>query len=195
MDFAELYQTDVTKHIEKKGNFNYLSWPYAVAEFRKACPNGSWIVRHFGENNQPYCQTDAGCFVEVTVYPDAEKNGVRFTQVHPVLNHQNKTVMTPNAFEINTSIQRCLVKAIALATGIGLHIYAGEDLPESSEPKLPSPPISEDRANLLYSLIEETASDIDKFLDYYKIACIEDITTANYDKILATLQNKMGVKK
>ena len=58
MNFEELYKTDVTAHIEKKGKFNYLSWPYAVAEFRKACPEGTWSIRHFGENKQPYCQTD-----------------------------------------------------------------------------------------------------------------------------------------
>ena len=132
MDFAELYQTDVRAHIEKKGKFSYLSWPYAVAELRKNCPDSTWTISHFGDNNQPYCQTDAGCFVEVTVYV----NDVGFTQIHPVLNFKNQTVESPNAFEVNTSIQRCLVKAIALATGIGLHIYAGEDLPEA--PKITS---------------------------------------------------------
>lgn len=139
-DFATLYRTDVTKHIEKKGRFSYLSWPYAVSEFRKNCPNGTWQVRSFGENNQPYCQTDAGCFVEVEVYPDVNgidgahpSSQVSFTQIHPVLNHQNKPIKEPNSFDINTSIQRCLVKAIALATGIGLHIYAGEDLPEDPD--------------------------------------------------------------
>ena len=134
MDFAELYQTDVTKHIEKKGNFNYLSWPYAVAEFRKACPEGSWRIRHFASeelmHEHPYCITESGCFVEVTVIPDIGREEIQFTQIHPVLDYKNKPVLNPDAFQVNTSIQRCLVKAIALATGIGLHIYAGEDLPE-----------------------------------------------------------------
>ena len=51
------------------------------------------------------------------------------TQIHPVLDHRNQTINEPNAFEINTSIQRCLAKAIALH-GLGLYIFAGEDLPE-----------------------------------------------------------------
>lgn len=133
MDFAELYKTDVKKHITKKGKFNYLSWPYAVSEFRKACPNGTWHIRHFLED--PYCQSDAGCFVEVSVCPDVSSPQVAFTQIHPVLDYKNSTIKEPNAFQINTSIQRCLVKAIALATGIGLHIYAGEDLPEDDKKK------------------------------------------------------------
>ena len=135
MNFQDLYQTDVSKHIEKKGKFNYLSWVYAVKVFRQSFPNGTWEIKHFGDNHQPYCQTDAGAFVEVTVFPEPD-NAVGFTQVHPVLDHRNKTILKPNAFDINTSIQRCLAKAIAL-TGLGLHIYAGEDLPE--EEKKPEP--------------------------------------------------------
>lgn len=72
----------------------------------------------------PYMRTDCGYFVEVGVTVD----GVERTQVHPVLNHQNKPIDHPNSFEINTAIQRCLAKAIALH-GLGLYIYAGEDLP------------------------------------------------------------------
>lgn len=131
MNFAELYKTDVTKHIEKKGKFSYLSWPFAVAEFRKNCPEGTWRIEHF--EGKPYCASDAGHFVEVTVYPEGNVQG--FTQVHPILNGANKPIAAPNSFEVNTSIQRCLVKAIALATGIGLHIYAGEDLPDGDEAK------------------------------------------------------------
>ena len=151
MDFKELYEIDVTKHIEKKGRFNYLSWVYAVKEFRKAFPEGTWIVKHFGENEQPFCQTDAGAFVEVTVYPNPDTIG--FTQVHPVLNHQNKTIETPNAFDINTSIQRCLAKAIAL-TGIGLHIYAGEDTAQYDEAPPEEP--------------KKTSADIEPYLDQQK---------------------------
>ena len=145
MDFEKLYKTDVKEHIEKKGKFSYLSWPYAVAEFRKACPEGSWNIQTYGENQQPYCQTDAGCFVMVTVYPEVHNRvGQGFSQVHPVLDFKNKTVTEPNAFQINTSIQRCLVKAIALATGIGLHIYAGEDLPDEPPTKPPKTNMGDD---------------------------------------------------
>jgi hypothetical protein len=52
----------------------------------------------------------------------------------PVMDHRNKAIQKPNAFEVNTAMQRCLVKAIALH-GLGLYIYAGEDLPEGEEPK------------------------------------------------------------
>ena len=69
------------------------------------------------------------------------------TQVHPVLDHQNKAITAPNAFQINTSIQRCLAKAIALH-GLGIHIYAGEDLP-------PSPPLDKMQQKELLDLLKE----------------------------------------
>ena len=123
--FAETERIDVTRHIEKKGQFSYISWVFAVSEFRKAYPDGYWRIKDDGA--LPYSKDESGAYVAVTVYLHKECPG--FTQIHPVLNHKNKPIATPNSFDINTSIQRCLVKAIAIATGIGLHIYAGEDLP------------------------------------------------------------------
>jgi hypothetical protein len=128
--FDDLYKIDVKKHIEKKGQFSYLSWPYAVAELRKAAPDATWETIKF--DGKPYCETKAGCFVEVAV----TVNGITLSQIHPVLDMRNQTILAPNAFQINTSIQRCLVKAIALH-GLGLYIYAGEDLPEVEPIKHP----------------------------------------------------------
>lgn len=122
--FEELNKVDVKQHIEKKGGFSYLSWPYAVTELRKRHPTATWRAVRF--EGKPFLQTaENGCFVEVEVTVD----GVSLSQVHPVLDHRNKPIPIPNAFDINTSLQRALVKAIALH-GLGLYIYAGEDLPE-----------------------------------------------------------------
>ena len=126
--FEILNKVDVSKFTEKKGQFNYLSWAHAVRELLKACPEATWEV-HLFENEhgtkQPYLKNGTGSYVQVSV--DVE--GVVRTQIHPVLDHRNQTINEPNAFEINTSIQRCLAKAIALH-GLGLYIFAGEDLPE-----------------------------------------------------------------
>jgi hypothetical protein len=126
--FAELSKIDVSEHIEKKGKFSYLSWAWAVDQLRKKHPDATWEVIRF--NGMPFLQTECGYFVEVAV----TVNGITLSQIHPVLNNQNRPIAQPNAFEINTSIQRCLVKAIALH-GLGLYIYAGEDLPMEEPPK------------------------------------------------------------
>lgn len=132
--FDELNKLDVSKHVEKKGNFSYLSWPYAVGELRKKHPTATWEVCRF--NGLPFLSTDAnGCFVEVAVTVE----GVRLSQIHPILDVRNKPIPIPNAFDINTSLQRALVKAIALH-GLGLYIYAGEDLPEVISPSAKSVP-------------------------------------------------------
>jgi hypothetical protein len=125
--FDELSKVDCSKHVEKKGKFSYLSWPFAVSELRKRHPEATWEVCRF--NGAPFMETNAGVFVEVAV----TVNGCTLSQIHPVLNSNNRPIAQPNAFEINTSIQRALVKAIALH-GLGLFVYAGEDLPEGEEP-------------------------------------------------------------
>ena len=124
--FAELNKIDVSKYVEQKGRFNYLSWAYAVRELKKAFPSSTWGVIK-SENGSPFMQTACGYFVEVWV----EVEGCRLSQIHPVLDNTNKPLDSPNAFQINTSIQRALAKAIALH-GLGLYVFAGEDLPESS---------------------------------------------------------------
>lgn len=129
--FEEMSKIDVSDRVEKKGKFSYLSWPYAVSEFRKNCPGGVWNVAR--NNGSPVITTDHGHFVEVVVTPDIAVPELSFSQIHPILDSNNRPIQSPNAFQVNTSIQRCLVKAIALATGLGLYVYAGEDLPEQSK--------------------------------------------------------------
>ncbi len=124
--FSKLAAIDCSKHVEKKGKFAYLSWPFAVRMLRENAPGATWEVRRF--DGLPYQATSAGVFVEVAVTVD----GITLSQIHPVLNAANKPIAEPNAFDINTSLQRALVKAIALH-GLGLYIYAGEDLPVQAE--------------------------------------------------------------
>ena len=121
--FKALADINVSEHIEKKGQFNYLSWPYAVQQLRMFDDTATWVVQRF--NGLPYLSTECGTFVEVAV----TVRNVTLSQIHPVLDSRNKPIPVPSAFDINTSIQRCLVKAIALH-GLGLSVYAGEDLPQ-----------------------------------------------------------------
>lgn len=183
--FARLNQINVNEHVEKKGQFSYLSWPYAVAQLRLVDPAAHWEVRRF--DGLPYLKADAGHFVEVAV----TVQGITLSQIHPVLDGKNRPIFEPSAFDINTSIQRCLVKAIALH-GLGLYIYAGEDLPESDKPaddsdKSPKAPItpitaSEGRpsaAQVRYieRLINETGSDLSKVLDYFGVETLAELTS------------------
>tara|TARA_R110000824_G_scaffold28046_2_gene94596 strand:+ start:3966 stop:4553 length:588 start_codon:yes stop_codon:yes gene_type:complete len=168
--FEKLNKVDVSKFTEKKGQFNYLSWAHAVRELLKACPEATWEV-HLFENaegtKQPYMKNGTGSYVQVSVDVD----GVIRSQIHPVLDHRNQPIDNANAFQINTSIQRCLAKAIALH-GLGLYIFAGEDLPEADPlssaqsyelNELASNIQNEETRNTIYQAIESKQIDTGNF--------------------------------
>lgn len=164
--YEELSKINVSEHIEKKGKFSYLSWAWAVDVLRKHDPSATWEVIRF--DGMPYMKTDCGYFVEVAV----TVQGVTLSQIHPVLNNQNKPITQPNAFEINTSIQRCLVKAIALH-GLGLYIYAGEDLPLDG-------PITQEQVGTIKVKVMELAKMRNvKDTDVYGFLKVGDITKLN----------------
>lgn len=128
MNFAEAYQLAIGEHVEKKGKFSYLSWAYAVRFLREHYPSATWRI-HENEAGLPIFSLGESHFVKITVI----LNGQEFTQWHPILDNNNRPIKEPSTFHINTSIQRGLTKAIGLATGIGLALYAGEDLPKEGD--------------------------------------------------------------
>ena len=147
--FTELTTVDETKHIKKKGQFKYLSWPYAVRELKNRHPEATWETHEYDHvingvtTKEPFMATRCGFFVKVTVTVE----GIPATQIHPVLDNRNEPLAAPNAFQINASIQRCLAKAIALH-GLGLHLYAGEDLPTQ-------PPLDDEQTKELLTLLKD----------------------------------------
>jgi hypothetical protein len=187
--FARLNQINVSDHLEKKGEFSYLSWPFAVAQLRLADPEACWEVRRF--DGLPYLRSETGYFVEVAV----TVQGVTLSQLHPVLDSKNRPLAEPTAFDINTSIQRCLVKAIALH-GLGLYIYAGEDLPngEGPKPQPKSPAVQSHRlitsAQLRYlkRLIAEAKSSEQAILDYFNLDKLEELPMKEFDRALQALR-------
>lgn len=129
MKFEELYNTNVNAFIEQKGKFNYLSWTYAVKELKKAFPDATY--QQVYNNNSPYFKDDSGCYIKIKLWLTKEDRKEDFYQDfnHPVLDNQNKPILNPNSFQVNTSFMRGLTKLIGMTTGIGLYIYTGEDLP------------------------------------------------------------------
>ena len=167
--FMKLFKTDVSEYVKKKGNFNYLSWAYAVQELKRACPTARWGVTK-AEDGSPFFKTSCGYFVEVWV--DVE--GVSLSQVHPVLDNRNNAIENPNAFQINTSLQRALAKCIALH-GLGLYIFAGEDLPEPDA-------LTPNEEENLYHLAKPLGK---KFLDDLKAKVSKmEINTNNYENCM-----------
>ena len=177
--FMKLFKTDVSEYVKQKGNYNYLSWCFAVQELKRACPTARWGVTK-AENGEPFLKTECGYFVDVWV----EVDGVSLSQIHPVLDNRNDPIEKPNAFQINTSLQRALAKCIALH-GLGLYIFAGEDLPEPNA----LTPTEEDN---LYDLAKPLGK---KFVDDLKNKAGKmELHANNYEAVIEKIQNMIKEK-
>ena len=204
--FVALSKINVNEHVERKGQFSYLSWPFAVSQLRQFDPTATWRVERF--DGLPYLNTEAGCFVEVSVCV----KGISLSQIHPVLDSKNRPILAPTAFDINTSIQRCLTKSIALH-GLGLYLYSGEDLPlASDEPKTedkpvvpelkpgaapaPATPIRQGKVITIAQiaqierLLTETGSDRTKLLAYFGVETLAEIAVADYPRVVRSLEKR-----
>ncbi|MCS3600186.1 DUF1071 domain-containing protein [Bacillus sp. JUb91] len=177
--FSKLAQIDCSEHVEKKGRFSYLSWAWAVKKLREVDPTATWEVKRF--DGVPYLKTDCGYFVEVEV----TVQGLPLSQIHPILNNQNKPIAEPNSFDINTSIQRCLVKAIALH-GLGLYIYAGEDLPEIQEDPISSQQVGEIKLNIK-KLATLRKVDEGTIKGHLSVTEITELTKTQADEVIKKL--------
>ena len=146
--FADLSSINVNDYTEKKGKFTYLSWAFAVQELLKRYPEATW------ETPEPTVYPDGTMMVWCKITVET----VTRTAYLPVLDHNNKPIPNPNAFQVNTAMQRCLAKAISLM-GLGLYIYAGEDLPEVTDYALANQKIEADNPVLFREWLEEIGEE------------------------------------
>jgi len=148
-EFISLYNINVNDKVEEKNGLSYLSWSYARAEFKKVYPDATYEIKLF--DNKPYVfDEDLGymVFTSVTVWDlthemrlpvmdwanKAMKNKEYTYKVKDYNTKQyvDKTVATATMFDVNKAIMRCLTKNLAMF-GLGLYIYAWEDLPEEQK--------------------------------------------------------------
>ena len=131
--FATMSQIDISKMTERKNGFTYLSWAHAYRMLRQYCPEAEIVKSVFAMpdgRRLPYMVDEAGyAYVQVTVIIE----DYTCVEVMPVLNHANRPVQNPDSFAVNASLQRCMAKAISMATGLGIHLYCGEDTAGFSE--------------------------------------------------------------
>lgn len=140
--FETLSAIDVSGKTEKKSNLTYLSWAWAWGELKNKYPDASYKIYEneiddlliHGEQAFPikrnvnYFTDGRTAWVKVSVTVDGQEH----IEMLPVMDHRNKSIALNalDSFAVNKTIQRALTKAIA-RHGLGLYIYAGEDLPEA----------------------------------------------------------------
>ena len=124
--FNDLYAVNVNGHTEKKNGLTYLSWAWAWGEIKKKHPDATYTV-YENADGWNYHTDGRTCWVKTGV----TVNGIEHIEYLPVMDYKNKSISTENvtSFDVNKAIQRSLTKACA-RHGLGLYIYAGEDLPE-----------------------------------------------------------------
>lgn len=132
--FVQLNGINVKDKVEKKNGLAYLSWAWAWGEVKKLHPDATYTV-YENANGMNYHTDGRTCWVKTGV----TVNGIEHIEYLPVMDNRNKSIELDRvtSFDVNKAIQRSITKACA-RHGLGLYIYAGEDLPEGEEP--PAPP-------------------------------------------------------
>lgn len=131
--FSELNKIDVSDKIEKKNGLSYLSWAFAWGELKKRYPDSTYTI--YENADGLFYHTDgrtAWVKTGVTVC------GIEHIEYLPVMDYRNNSIPVDKltSFDVNKAIQRSLTKAVA-RHGLGLYIYAGEDLPEDNTKAAP----------------------------------------------------------
>lgn len=190
--FKELLDINVNSHVETKNGLKYCSWPFAWAEVKKKHPTATYTIyenadgwNYFTDGRTAWVKTG------VTV------NDIEHIEYLPILDYKNKSITLDKitSFDVNKAIQRSLTKAVA-RHGLGLYIYAGEDLPQdlaTTDEKIAEcrkrvnektpPPISKEEEFIYYDikacktveeledkykLYEKQVSDKEQFIDFCK---------------------------
>ncbi len=161
MQYSELRKINVNAYVEQKNGLAYLSWSWAIDQLLQLDESATWEYgepKWFGETMMVFCTVHAF--------------GKSRTAQLPVMDVRNRAIANPDAFSVNTAMQRCLAKAISLH-GLGMYLYAGEDLPQgetNTNPVIAAPKqsitptagsldaFSADEIDLLGSIAEEVTA-------------------------------------
>ena len=193
--FELLSALNVNDKVEKKSNLTYLSWAWAWAEVKKACPDATYQVIVDVTTNKPYFYDEAlGYMVmtEVTIEGETLEmwlpvmDGANKAMMNKPYTYQTrygeKTVDAATMFDINKTLMRCLTKNLAMF-GLGLYIYAGEDLPEGET--TPATPVQAPTKAEAQAQPKQSAPEL------------EDLKkgTENWDKVVAyvTANKSLGI--
>ena len=195
--FEKLIQLNVNDRTEKKNDLTYLSWAWAWQEFKKICPDATYEIKKFPDENGrefPYVWDEK---FGIMVFTSVTAGGITYEMWLPVMDGANramksepysyfvkkrdgeyveKEVASATMFDINKTIMRCLVKNIAMF-GLGLYIYAGEDLPEEVKESATDEQIAE---------IRSLGVNEPNVCKRFKISSINELTATQAEFVIAT---------
>ena len=187
--FAVLNAINVNDKTEKKNGLTYLSWAWAWGEIKKRYPDANYTI-YENADGLNYHTDGRTCWVKTGV----TVAGIEHIEYLPVMDHRNKSipVNAVTSFDVNKAIQRSLTKACA-RHGLGLYIYAGEDLPEGDDAQIEpaqNQPIQGPRMatqeQIEYLTANATEDQCLAMMSKYGTG-LERLTYATADKLIAKL--------
>jgi hypothetical protein len=177
--WVTLSKIDCSKHVEKKGQLSYLSWSWAWSTLMNEFPSSTFEIH--SDERLPDDSVMVSCTVTV--------EGMPRTMWLPVMDNKNNAIKSPDARKISDARMRCLVKCIAMH-GLGLYIYAGEDLPETD------PPVMTDADfKALNDLLDESGADKEAFCKAFGIKSVKDLPLNQLAKATSMLHAKIKAKE
>jgi hypothetical protein len=205
--FETLNGVNVNGHTEKKNGLTYLSWAWAWGELLKRYPDSTYTV-YENRDGWNYHTDGKTCWVKTGVTVE----GKEYVEMLPVMDFKNRSIPADavTSFDVNKAIQRSLTKAVA-RHGLGLYIYAGEDLPEGEEPE-PVPDKMEKSAEeadkeamrlaSIEVLMKEHGIDTSTFNTIYRNYCksvlksdktvtINRLTDEQFDTMILTIHEQL----
>ena len=180
--FEKLNAINVNEHAEKKNGLTYLSWAWAWAEVKKAYPEATYKI-YENEVGWNYHTDGKTAWVKTGVTVE----GIEHIEYLPIMDYRNKSIKLDNitSFDVNKAIQRSLTKACA-RHGLGLYIYAGEDLPEDAQDKTAfSRP---ELMNKVEALMEVKGVPIEEILKMGKIDHLAELDDARLKDLVSFLE-------
>ena len=175
--FATLNALNCNEHTEKKGQLTYLSWAWAWQMVKQNFPDATYTIYETAEG-RPYFDDGRTAWVKTGV----SIQGIEHIEYLPIMDYSNRSIPVDKivSTDVNKTIQRSLTKACA-RHGLGLYIYAGEDLPDV-EMTQPSAPKQETKPEPVKQEPAETATTLDD--------AIKEANEAKSGKELTAVWNK-----
>lgn len=178
--FETLNAIDCSQHTERKNGLTYLSWAWAWGILKTNYPNSFYTI-YESANGWNYHNDGKTAWVKTGVTVVDGETQIEHIEMLPVMDFRNKSVSLDaiTSFDVNKAIQRSLTKAVA-RHGLGLYIYAGEDLPADSPESIKS------------KVLDFFASNAKAF-EYYgqklQVTTIDGFTQEQYEKIFKELKS------
>lgn len=184
--FIELNAINVSDKIEKKNGLSYLSWAYAWGELKKLHPDANYTI-YENKDGWNYFTDGKTCWVKTGV----SVNGLEHIEYLPVMDFKNKSIPLEaiTSFEVNKTIQRSLTKAVA-RHGLGLYVYAGEDLPEDNKVAVVEKPNLKQSTLNAMELFSIDINELAKYLKKGVGELTDEEVMANVERKRAKLQAK-----